>query len=213
MVERCPSRHLCAFMEKTAERASFKEGTAAIWNQIRPFKKEVGVLVILGLISAAANGSVPYITGRFFDALIQISQGHTDGSGFPVWATLLAVWAAVQLVANNIDWIIDRMRRSIDIDIHMSVQAQGFIHLILLPIGFHKNERINEIFERFSVASWRIASVFRTAVNFAPQLLSVGVGIALAYTIDQLLASVLLVGVAFYSALLLIMIRPVAKKD
>ena len=200
-------------MEKTAERASFKEGTAAIWNQIRPFKKEVGVLVILGLISAAANGSVPYITGRFFDALIQISQGHTDGSGFPVWATLLAVWVVIQLVANNIDWIIDRMRRSIDGNLHLRIQALGFFHLLRLPLSFHKNERINEVLQQFSHASWRIAAVFRIATDFAPQFLSVVVGITLAFTIHPLLADVLLAGVVLYVLLLLFMLRPVAEKD
>lgn len=200
-------------MEEATKRATFKEGFAAVWNQIRPFKREVSILTVLGLISAAANGSVPYITGRFFDALIELSQGNVTGSGLPIWGLLLAAWVLIQLVANNIDWIIDRMRRGVEVHLHIGIQAKGFLHLIRLPLGFHKNERINEIIERFNHASWRVSAVFRIVVNFAPQLLSVVVGVVLAFTIHPLLASVLLAGVALYGILLLAMLRSVAERD
>jgi ABC-type multidrug transport system fused ATPase/permease subunit len=56
---------------------SIKEGVRGIWRHVRPYRNKLAVLAFLGLISAVANGAVPYVTGRFFDALIALSQGQT----------------------------------------------------------------------------------------------------------------------------------------
>ncbi len=201
-------------MEKIKKvKKPFKEGFIAIWSHVSFFKKEVILLIVLGLISAAANGAMPYITGRFFDALIQISQGTSQNSTFPIWASLLAIWAIIQLVANNIDWIIDRIRRSVDSELHIGIQARGFIKLLQLPLGFHKEHRVSEVIEKISHSSWRVPAVFRTIVDFAPQFLSVVVGVTLAYSISPLLASVLLIGVVVYILLLILILKPIAERD
>ena len=63
--------------EKNNQKEEIKKGLRAIWRHVRPFKSGLTVLVFLGLVSAVANGFVPYITGRFFDALIAVSERKT----------------------------------------------------------------------------------------------------------------------------------------
>ena len=90
----------------------------ALWRHLRLFKRQLVLLSFLGVVSAAANGFVPYITGRFFDTLIGVSRGELDAGQIPVWLSFFLAWVVIQLVANNADWVIDRLRRSVDIKLH-----------------------------------------------------------------------------------------------
>lgn len=105
------------------QKPQIKKGLRAIWRHVRPFKKELTILVILGVTSAIANGFVPYITGRFFDTLINLSQGVDTlaTSTLPLWAVLLGAWVLAQLVANNVDWVMDRLRRKVDIGVIFNI--------------------------------------------------------------------------------------------
>lgn len=185
----------------------------AVWRHTKPFKRELNILVLLGIISAAANGFVPFITGRFFDTLIDLSQGKSTGEHLPLWMILLGVWALIQLVANNIDWILDRLRRKVDTKVHLNIQTSGFVRLLKLPISFHKNEHVNEVIEKISKAGWRVSSILRTIIQIAPEFLSIIIGIVLAASINTTLAGILAIGVVLYVLLLVRILIPIAKID
>jgi ABC-type multidrug transport system fused ATPase/permease subunit len=183
-----------------------------LWQHVKPFKKRLILVSALGILSAIANGFVPYITGLFFDSLIAVSQGVAS-EGFPLWLGLLALWGVIQLLSTHFDWFIDRIRRQMDIQLHLSIQARGFSHLLLLPMSFYKSARLNEAIEVVNKASWRTSSVLRTVVTLAPQLMSVFIGIILAATINLMMAGILLLGVALYSLLLTHILQNAAAKD
>lgn len=201
-------------IEPQAEEMSFRDSARAVWKHLHHFKFEIALLSILGLISAIANGAIPYITGRFFDALIALAAGESASFGtLPLWSALLLLWALIQILANANDWIMSRTSRKVEVDLQIGIQARGFIHLLRLPMAYHKSERISEIINTVDQASWRVKSVFSTIVGFAPQLLSVVIGTILAFTVNAFLASILLLGAALYTVLLMIMLRPVGKLD
>lgn len=202
-----------AEQEEKSVPISLHEGARGIWRHARPYRGKLVVLAFLGLISAAANGTVPYVTGQFFDALISISQGESDTGALPFWALMLALWAAVQVVANGIDWVMDRSRRKIDSFMHLDIQAEGFVHLFRLPLSYHANEHMNAVLSKINMAGWRISSIMQSAIQIAPQLLSVIIGIVLAASISLPMAGILATGVAVYLVLLLSMLRSVATID
>ena len=192
-----------------------KKGLRAIWRHVQPFKKELTILVVLGIVSAIANGFVPYVTGRFFDTLIELSKGTQTltTSALPLWVVLLGAWVLVQLVANNIDWIMDRLRRRVDTEVHFNIQVQGFTHLFRAPLAYHKNVHINGVMQKISMAGWRVSAIIGTVVNIAPQFLSIIIGIILAASINTFLASILVLGVLLYVALLTKILVPIAAID
>ena len=194
-------------------KSRIREGIRAVGRHIKPFKRELNILILLGIVSAIANGFIPFITGRFFDTLIDLSQGKETGGQFPLWVLLLGTWALIQLIANNIDWILDRLRRTVDVKVHLNIQTSGFVHLFRLPISFHKNEHINEILEKISKAGWRVSGILRTIIQIAPQFLSILIGVALAASINTTLAGILAVGVVLYVLLLTRILIPIAKID
>ncbi len=189
-------------------------GAKAIWRHVQPFRPQLAVLVVLGVISASANGAVPYVTGRFFDALIAVAQGGgVIAGGFPLWGVLLFIWAGVQLVANNVDWVADRLRRNVDSKLQFSMQVDGFKHFLKLPLSFHKDVHIDGAIQKVSQASWRASAILRTCIDVAPQFLSILIGIVLAASINQTLAGILAGGVILYILLLLRILRPIAGID
>jgi ABC-type multidrug transport system fused ATPase/permease subunit len=201
-------------MEREATNpVSLREGARGIWRHVKPHRDKLVFLAFFGLVSAAANGAVPFVTGRFFDALIGLSEGRAEGGTFPLWAAMLVLWAGIQIVANGIDWMMDRSRRKIDTKTHLSIQAEGFVHLFRLPLAYHANEHINAVLSKISMAGWRISAIMQNVIQIAPQLLSVLIGIVLAATISLPLAGILALGVSIYVVLLIFMLRPVAAID
>lgn len=192
---------------------TFTQGVKGVWRHSKIYKGYFITLMVLGLISATANGFVPYVTGHFFDALISIQTGAAPIFSLAPWAFFLAAWTLIQAVANSIDWIMDRMRRYIDTLVHTGIQADGFIHLLHLPLSFHINAHINEVLSKISNAGWRISGIWQNIVQIAPQLLSVIIGITLAASINLILAGVLALGVTIYIVLLLGMLRTIATED
>jgi len=200
--------------EAEEKKAPIREGVQGVWRHVLPYKAPMAWLVFLGLVSAVANGLVPYVTGRFFDALIGISSGATiHATGLPVWGTFLIAWALIQIVANGTDWIKDRMRRTLDTKIQFSVETTGFNHFLRLPLSYHTDAHVNGELTKVSNASWQISMIVQNVINLTPQFLSVIIGIVLALSINTLLAGVLALGVLIYVATLIPLLIPVAKKD
>ncbi len=201
--------------EHKKQKEEIKKGIKAIWRHTKPFKVELTFLVILGLVSSVANGFVPYITGRFFDALIALAQNEVEvGWGdLPIWVLLLGIWAMVQFIANNIDWVMDRLRRDVSLRAHFNVQFEGFAHFFRLPLSYHKTIHINGELQKISNVGWRLSSALHTITNLAPQFLSILIGIALAMSISPMLASILLTGVSLYVIILVKILLPIATID
>lgn len=201
--------------EGTKEKTNIGRGLRAIMRHARAFRQLLNWLVVLGLISAAANGAVPYVTGRFFDALIRVSQ-HDQSSvfaGLPFWGFFILLWAVVQIVANNVDWLKDRIKRRVGNSIWFNVQVDGFIHMFRLPLSYHKNAHTNGELHKISMASWQISTIVEQIVDTGPQLLSIVIGFGLAASISLLLASIMLVGVVLYIAALAWILKPIARID
>jgi len=46
----------------------YKKGLKIIWKYLKEYKRDLIVLSILGVVSAAANGVVPFLAGKIFDS-------------------------------------------------------------------------------------------------------------------------------------------------
>lgn len=201
--------------KNTIEKKEIKRGIKAVIRHIKPFKRELVILVLLGIISAIANGFVPYVTGKFFDALVNISSSNVLALGkvWPAWAFFLTLWSVIQIVAANIDWLMEKIRRSIEGELQLGIQTVGFEHLFRLPVDYHKDAHVNGDLQKISTASWRITFITRTIITLSPQILSIFIGIFLAANINQTLALIMILGVVVYIILLSRILIPVAKID
>lgn len=177
----------------------WNKGISALWSIVKHEKKALIFLGVLGIISSIANGSVPYITGLFFDALSEAAQGMS-----PVTAvyTVLIVWAVVQIIASAVGWYSEHFFRPVDSRLEMGIQNRGLLHLLRLPMSFHKRERIADVIDVASRSGWMCTNAIRAVVDIGPQLLSVIIGITIAFTINVPLAFLLVLGAFVYSLVL-----------
>ena len=178
-----------------------RRGVTVLWRFVAPIKRPLILVSLFGVASALANGTVPYLMGRFFDGLVEI-KGVESLSGLMPVAILLGAWLAVQCIANGVDWFNDRTRRRIDTQVRLNIRDTGVKHLLRLPVQFHRTERVAEVLEKFSKASWMCGVLVQSAVNLAPQLLSIVVGLLVSLLVNPYLALILLVGTSIYVAVM-----------
>lgn len=191
-----------------------REARGALSRWVSPFQKEISVIIFFGILSALANGSVPYITGRFFDSLIALSQGEELAfHSMTLWSALLLSWVGLQLLANLIDWRMGIKQESVWLKMRLNAESSGFVHLLKLPLAYHKQHSMSGAIEMINKAGWRVSSAFRNIISITPQFLSMFIGILLAASINKTLAGILLLGVCVYVAILVALLRPIAALD
>jgi ABC-type multidrug transport system fused ATPase/permease subunit len=175
------------------------EKVKALKRHLRQYQKTITVVSVIGVISAVANGVVPYITGLFFDALLYPDTVTVPRLGtVDLWVVLLFAWSIAQLAANVLGAYIDRKSRVLTTAIEAGIQARAFKHLMTLPISFHKKNRSGEVLDLFGKASWQMSGMINVVIQLAPQFLSIAIGVLIAFYMQASLAFVLLVGVAVY---------------
>jgi ABC-type multidrug transport system fused ATPase/permease subunit len=196
--------------EKKADLIPFSKKVRAVARHISRYRHTLTIVSLLGLFSAAANGTVPLLVGRFFDALLT-PQGALSLFGLAPWETLLGLWVLVQLVANGTDWIIGRISRRLGTTLQAQFVIDAYSRLLTLPISFFKTQKTGEISDLVSRTSWMLDSIVAgVLINLAPQFLSIAVGIGIAFYLKPLLACVLLIGVALYVVTVIRLVQPVA---
>ena len=57
-------------MTDTGPKFTWAEKKAALARQLRPYRNLLVALGVVEVFAAIANGVIPYLTGKFFDALI-----------------------------------------------------------------------------------------------------------------------------------------------
>lgn len=177
------------------------------------YKSEIVFLSFLGVISAIANGVVPFIAGRFFDAILDPGKMFVNTQfEIPIWVWFLSLLALTQVVANIVDWVNDVRSRKIGTSISTGYPAEAVSRLLRLPISVHKEEKAGDIWRRIHggrEAMWQI--IERVIISLSPQMLSVVIGVSIAFTIQPLLAWIIVVGVLIYIGTLLKIVPPIIK--
>lgn len=176
------------------------KGLRILWNYLSVYRRELTLLSVLGIFSALANGSVPYIAGKFFDSILQSSTVF-EGTMIevPWWVFLLILWAMVQMVAIFTDWTNDRRQARMGERIFVDYRSRAFQLLLLLPISFHKDQKQGKTMEAINRASQGIYTVVgRVIVPLAPQFLSVVIGMGFVFFMNSQLAMILVVGIVIY---------------
>lgn len=198
-------------MEDTfKERGKIKNGWNIIFRHLLKQKEEIAFISVLGIVSAIANGSVPYLVGRFLD---EISGSHfitLFKNTIPLWLFFLTVWAIVQIIANVTSWSIDIKSRKLGTFIEGSYFADAFSSLLFLPISFHKNRKTGEGWDRIYRAANALSGMIQgVIIGIAPELLSVLIGFGIAFFIHPYLALVLMGGVIVYIGMLIKILPPI----
>jgi ABC-type multidrug transport system fused ATPase/permease subunit len=201
-------------MSQNASKQYFKKGLYGLKRHFLPFKKDLILISVFGLFVSIFNGVIPYITGRFFDELIILSNGQMNHFyTLPLWLAIIILWLLIQIFANLFDWLIDFNSAKINSKTHLHLTYNGFRKLFRLPISFHKNEKVSQMLDRISMAGWRSSALVRQIINISPQIFSFLIGFVLALTINKTLALIMIGGVLLYLLTLKKILKEVVRID
>ncbi len=183
-------------------------GWHILWKYLSVYKRELKLLAVLGVFSAIANGSVPYVMGKFLDAIL---TSHTvfGGTAFamPFWGLMLGVWGVAQLVAIATDWTNEILEGKIAMRIYGNYRANAYAYLLQLPLRFHKDSKPGEINEAFNRAGHGLEVILgNVVIDLAPKFLSIIIGLGFAFLMNTALALILLFGILVYLLVLFRMI-------
>src|SRR3989344_5235914 len=129
-----------------AKRNNPNSGWKIVFRYLSKYKKEIIILSVLGVISALANGVVPFIVGSFLDAVLGQSQIFVwTAIEMPLWLFFLISLGIVQLIANVVDWVNDRRSRLVGLESAVDYPSNAIKSLLALPMSFHKEEKSGEM--------------------------------------------------------------------
>ncbi len=174
-------------------------GTKVLLKYMGQYRKEIVTLSIMGVLSALGNGTIPYIAGRFFDVITSTETVNLLNMAVPLFAALLALWAVIQLITYILDWKINILSEKFSNIIWLDYLSKGFGYLLLLPVSFHKTNKIGEISNKINVAANALEVIAgRIVIDLSPQILSIIIAFGITFYLQPLLALILLIGVLIY---------------
>lgn len=174
-------------------------GLKVLGKYIGQYKKEIITLSVMGIFSAIGNGIIPYIAGRFFDSITSAETVDILMSTVPLYVAVLVLWSVIQLVTYTLDWRINILSEKFSNTIWLDYLSNGFGYLLLLPVAFHKTNKIGEISNKINVAANMLETIAgRIVIDLSPQILSIVIAFCIAFAMKPLLAFVLLAGVVTY---------------
>ncbi len=201
--------------EKTVEkvtRKSLKKSLSVLLAYLKKYRKETTALSILGIVSAIGNGAIPYITGKFFDAIISPATTSLLGYILPLYAALLIVWSVIQVITYLVDWQINIKSENFSNSVWVDYWSRGISHLLMLPMSFHKSKKIGEVGEKINRAAFSLETIIgRIVIDLAPQFLSIAIALVVGFYIKPLLALVLVIGIVLYTIVLVRSVQPIAE--
>jgi ABC-type multidrug transport system fused ATPase/permease subunit len=180
-------------------RENLSTGVKVLWKYMSQYKKEIVTLSVMGIFSAIGNGTVPYIAGKFFDVVTSQATVSFLMWTMPIYIGLLILWTIIQLITYILDWRITILSERFSNIIWLDYLSKGFGYLLLLPVNFHKTNKIGEISSKINTAANALETIAgRIVIDLSPQILSILIAFGIAFFIKPTLAVVLVVGVLFY---------------
>jgi len=186
-------------------------GLKVLFSYIGQYRRQIVILSIMGILSAIGNGVIPYIAGRFFDAISSSYIVHLLSYALPLYLGLLILWALIQLATSLLDWRINIMSEYFSNTIWLDYLANSFGFLLLLPMSFHKKNKIGEIGSKINAAAGSLETIAgQIVIDLAPQILSIVIALGIAFYMKPILAFILLAGLVSYIFVLIRNIKPMA---
>jgi len=191
---------------------SLYTGFKVLLRYMSHYRRDIVILSIMGIISAIGNGFIPYIAGRFFDAITSPTTYAFMGYALPIFAVILTVWTIVQCVTYVIDWRSNTMSQYLSNTIWLDYLSAGYGFLMELPIAFHKKHKMGDINNQINTAGNALETIAgNIVIDLSPQILSIAIALCIAFWLKPFLALFLLAGLVIYITVLAVKIRPLAQ--
>ncbi|MBI2450832.1 MAG: ABC transporter ATP-binding protein [Parcubacteria group bacterium] len=176
-----------------------------VFQYIKPHKRKLIALVFLSSLSALGNSFTPYIGGKLFDAILgNIHSVRLFSFSFNPFVFILTFWILARLVDDISDRFKEVKREELATVIEGEYIINGYSKLIHFPLAFHKKHKMGETINRIQKGAGSMEGIInRVLIELAPDFLSIIIALFIIFTIQPILAFILLTSILIYIAVLI----------
>ncbi len=191
-------------MAHAIRKIDLKRGAAIFIKYLKPFRGELGTIVVFSLVAALANALTPLFAGRIFDALIQAGTITLPRFGVvPSALVFIGMWFLVRALGDFSEWQKSYRQEHLSALVEASYLVNAFSQIIQFPLSFHKRHRVGEIINRIQRGASHLETISqRVLIDLLPDFLSIILAFGIVFFIQPKLALVLLAAIIIYSLLL-----------
>ena len=180
---------------------------------LKPYKKEIRIFVVLGVLSAALNSLTPFIVGKFIDALSALYAGDANSNTISLYLILLA-WFIVAILSNILSWITRIMSVRFRFKTDADLNVQAIDRILQMPSSFHKEYKVGKMRYKIEQAtSWTGHFLEHFFNQYVIAVVGIFTGLFMVFYISVQLAIVLLAGMILYIYLAFALTKELSKKQ
>ncbi len=140
---------------------------------------------MLAIITAILNSLVPFLVGRFLDALASAVKGGSLAVAYKV----LFAWFFVYLLSVLVIWLTRRIAAKIEYQSDAEFNSRAMNMLLMMPVAFHKNQKAGKVRYKIEKAASRVGWFINLFFNqYAVALMSIISGLVMSFYISVPLA-------------------------
>lgn len=171
-------------------------------------KKNLYLGIAAAILSSVIAAIVPYIYGRLVDVAInQNSQVKTI-------ALVIFLWFGLSLINNLLSRFVDKKSYEIHMDVFTGLSVDFINRLILLPMKFHKEEKIRKVIKNIEIGIEMVGRfIENTIFNFIPSIISFFIALVILLFVEWRLGIILVASAILYIWITLVYMRGITKKQ
>ena len=157
---------------------------AAAIRQVRPYWKEMSVVVIAGIPQVALETAQPMLLMVLIDAIVAHDTGR-------VWAAVAGLVALIPIYITG-NFLFEYMASRVGASVSNDLRMAAYWRLQTLSVAYHRGRSRGDLLSRFSSDLDAVERSIVTELPFALScLISISVGVALMLTVEWRLGLVL----------------------
>lgn len=160
--------------------------------------KAIGVSILVAGLSTA----IPAIYGRLLDLIL---KNNIDSQVY----ILLGVWLAISLATSVLNRYIVLKKHNIAIRCDRDLVAKASVHLVKMPISFHKDKKAGEVFDKITRAGNNLHNIIsQVVVTTVPKLFTFIIILIVLLSVNYYLFFIVLAIVVIYTLVTINKTRP-----
>lgn len=177
-----------------------------IWNYLKEYKKEVYKISIFALIGSIIIALIPFLYGKIVDIV------QNQPNELMLILAILILWLFMSLLGAIFHRVVDQKGSFLATDLHADLICKSSMHIIQLPLSFHKEKKIGEVYTKMERGASYLSRIVETILFWTlPQFLTAIIGILILFLIYWQLAIGVLVVFLGYILITIYKTSPIIK--
>ena len=192
----------------TESKIGLKQGFKIVFSYLGGHKKEIVMISTWGVIGAALGAIVPYLGGKIIDSILSDEIFRFRNYEIGALYFFVLSFFTVRITQELSSWQLDLKNEKLYALVEAEYIVKNSSKILELPVSFHKKHKIGVISDRINRGSSALEVILnRIIISIGPHFLEVIFSSILIFSINTLLASIIVGSVLIYG-LFLIMTAP-----